>query len=214
MKIKFIIEGVQENSEIYKLSDLVLTEFSKISEEKLFDTTLKLNKFKNNNFVHIQVLVDSDIEVEIKGKDSYYSSPYKVIQLSQREYLASIGDLKDSENPDLKKIYNSILVHELQHAYDDLRSSGKYIQNKQSDQYYNSKYKSNYSYLRLPHEVWARFAELAEHINPYIRRSNLVSIVEDNLNGWEHLDQAMKQRILKAAYKLYDLKVQERRKNL
>lgn len=215
MKLRYIIfEGVQENKELYELADLILKEFSKVPEEKLFNTTIKLSQFKHNKFKYIESLVNSDIEIEITGRQSYYSSTYKVIRLSEREYLSNIADLKQNEIPDLKKIYNQILVHELQHAYDDIRSGGKYIQNKQSDQYYNSKYKSEYSYLRLPHEVWARFAELAEHINPYIRRSNIVNIVEDHIRGWEYLDEPMKKRILKAAYKLYDLKVQEfRNKN-
>jgi hypothetical protein len=208
MKIKFIIEGVQENSELYQLTDLILEEFSKIPEDRLFDTTLNLNKFKNNNFKYIKNLVESDIEVEIAGRKSYYSGPYKLIALSETEYLSA------PEGSDIKKIYRNILVHELQHAYDDLRSKGKYTQDKQSQEYYKSKYKSHYSYLKLPHEVWARFAELAEHITIYIRKSDLVGIVEDNLRGWEYLDEPMKRRILKSAYKLYDIKREEHRSKL
>ena len=211
MKLKYILEGVQENKELYELADLILKELSKTPIDRLFDVTVRTSKFNNEDFKYANIITNRDIEVEIAGDKSYYSGLYKLIRLSENEFRQNYTD---DLFLTLKTCYRHILVHELQHAYDDIRSKGNYNQDKQSQEYYNSQYKSHYSYLKLPHEVWARFAELAEHITPYIRRSNLVSIVEDYLRGWEYLDEQMKRRILKAVYKLYDLKVQEfRNKN-
>lgn len=209
IKLKNLIEGVQENKEIYELADLILNEFSKIPEDKLFDTSIRLSKYNSHGFKYVNIITNRDVEVEISGDKSYYSGLYKLIRLSEREYLAA--DVKPNEVPDLKKIYNHILVHELQHAYDDIRSSGKYIQDKQSQTYYNSKYKSEYSYLRLPHEVWARFAEFAEHLSYLNRKSDIVRLLGGHLRGWEYLDETMKRRIMKAAYKLHQDKIQDYR---
>jgi len=66
--------------------------------------------------------------------------------------------------------YRSILLHELQHAYDDFRSKGKYLSDKRSRKFYEkNKNISNkpfdmkiyLQYLKLPHEYWARFTQFA-----------------------------------------------------
>lgn len=71
--------------------------------------------------------------------------------------------------------FHSTLEHELQHAYDDYRSKSKIFQNKRADKYSNKYYlpsgRENWpqdpklandkytSYLKLQHEIWARFTQ-------------------------------------------------------
>ncbi len=71
--------------------------------------------------------------------------------------------------------YHSTLIHELQHAFDDWKSSGKYLNTKLGNQFQVTVYKYmgqnleaisdkdlsglNTSYLKSPHEVNARFTQ-------------------------------------------------------
>ena len=97
-----------------------------------------------------------------------------------------IGDINDAINPPADSWvtkfnetslymklffkFNSALIHELQHAYDDYRSKNKIFQSKQSKDFM-TKYPETQtkeigqdlerakSYLNLPYEIWARFTQ-------------------------------------------------------
>lgn len=89
-----------------------------------------------------------------------------------------------SERDIYHKVYrlvNNILIHELQHAFDDYRSKNKIFQSKQHDKYFKmadnikskvekdkldfkEKAQQELRYLRLDSEIWARFSQAIDEI--------------------------------------------------
>ena len=113
--------------------------------------------------------------------------------------------------------FKNTLVHELQHAFDDYRSGGKYVSDKKSKNYYKdldySPFKTNTSrtdsqkaaYYGLPHEYWARFSS-------YITRNFInfdrpfKDMAEDFklwFQGYNRLGENDKKRLQKALYKYW-----------
>lgn len=202
MKLKYIIEGVNENAELYKLTNLILKKFSNIEPDRWWQTPVYLFDLKkySNQFKIIHGLFDFLDSIEIVGNKNFYNPKNKTIQMEDKP-MNNLTNLYSY----LKKNYQNILIHELQHAFDDMRSKGQTFKDKQSQKYYNSKIKTDYDYLKLPHEVWARFAEFGKKITPKIDKTKIPDLMW-NIRGWEYLDMPTQQRLLKAAYKLYDLK--------
>lgn len=76
-------------------------------------------------------------------------------------------------------MFYSVLVHELQHAYDDFRSNSKIYKTKKTEKFFNDKieydekkdweaYMSKIKrYLNLNHEVWARFSQAMDKLRFY-----------------------------------------------
>jgi len=100
------------------------------------------------------------------------------------------GNIKDGRGVYMKLyfMYSSSLIHELRHAYDDFRTKGKAFDNKQSKQFYDNQRLGKHEiltnaeevadntmrdalvviakqYVRLPHEVWARFSQAIAEID-------------------------------------------------
>jgi hypothetical protein len=113
------------------------------------------------------------------------------------------------------------IVHELQHAYDDFISNGKYASDKRSKKYYaNNTYnsfdpeskmsdKQYEQYLNLPHEYWARFSEALASIDVRPDLDDFNSVFNDfkySFAGYETLLPNAKKRILNSLYKFYVLK--------
>ena len=87
----------------------------------------------------------------------------------------------------------STLLHELRHAYDDFRTRGKVFQSKESNKFFHDQISGKHKawreylgkkaeeiadetlkkelndislqYIRLPHEVWARYTQALEHVS-------------------------------------------------
>lgn len=110
--------------------------------------------------------------------------------------------------------YRRTLIHELQHAYDDFRSSGKYRDNPKSEKYY-SKYNPlnpSYSpeqfaeYYGLPHEYWARFSDTISDMRSIAAKS-FAEVAKDfklKVSGWENIDSDGQRRLMRALYKMWD----------
>jgi len=115
------------------------------------------------------------------------------------------------------------IIHELQHAYDDFISNGKYATDKRSKNYYanaNNKHnsfdpKSKISdeqykiYYNLPHEYWARFSEALANMDVRPDLDDFNATLNDfkrGFDGYETLLPNAKKRILNSLYKYYDLK--------
>jgi GNAT superfamily N-acetyltransferase len=128
----------------------------------------------------------------------------------------------------------SSLIHELQHAFDDFRSRGKAYSTKQSKNYFKKYLDQNNreikmadldpenalkkfrEYLKLPHEIWARFAQAFERINFYkidwdddgkggikvtVKMEPLRESISDlkyRMPNFSVLDEKVKQRLYKA----------------
>ena len=121
----------------------------------------------------------------------------------------------------------STLIHELQHAYDDWRSGGKYDKNKQTSDYKKKYTKDTLSggevtfdtdhwakYAQLPHEYWARFSQTVRDIfmfpaayeKPF---SDIQKKFVGKFPGYKIMQEPDKKRLFKALYKYWD----ENRKN-
>ena len=112
----------------------------------------------------------------------------------------------------------NILIHELQHAYDDFRSNGNYANDKKSKNYYkNLNYKplspgavmddkTRQIYLTLPHEYWARFSEFATKRYMGGSFDQILKTFKQTFSGYNLLSDNVKNRLQKALYKFWDEK--------
>jgi len=115
--------------------------------------------------------------------------------------------------------FRSTLIHELQHAYDDYRSSGKYASDKKSKKYYSGRNSSieksdeEYKiYLTLPHEYWARFSQTVLDIfKEGIEFQELYdNFKRSSIMQFENLADSDKRRLIKALYGYWDLHIKNK----
>ena len=123
-------------------------------------------------------------------EEEYDETKSRTIRLYPRhQFFEDITNkFQEVKNISYKDIYftmwyafNSTLQHELQHAYDDFRSNSKIFQTKRNDKYMD-KYllpsgreyaptdptlagEKHISYLKLQHEIWARFTQAINEIH-------------------------------------------------
>ncbi len=116
-----------------------------------------------------------------------------------------------------KHEFESILLHELQHVYDDFRSGGEIFKTKQTKDYFNrlenQLYKDTdlyldsieYQYRNLEHEVWARFTQAIKDINMVdeleYNIKDLQDVIRDfkyNMVGFKDLNEKTQRRLIKA----------------
>ena len=116
----------------------------------------------------------------------------------------------------------STLIHELQHAYDDWRSGGKYDRNKRTADYRKTYSTDTLSggdvtfspehwakYVQLPHEYWARFSQTVRDIFmfPAAYEKPFPDIQKkfvEKFPGYKLMQEPDKKRLLKALYKYWD----------
>ena len=110
--------------------------------------------------------------------------------------------------------YRRTLIHELQHAYDDFRASGKHRDDPKSKKYY-SKYNPlnpSYSpeqfaeYYGLTHEYWARFSDTVSNMSSMASKS-FAEVAKDfklKVRGWGNIDNDGQRRLMRALYKMWD----------
>lgn len=117
--------------------------------------------------------------------------------------------------------YRSIIIHELQHAFDYMRSKGKYVDDKLSKSYYGKYthdfYDVNYKmtpeqylkYLNMPHEYWAR---LSEYINSTTKLNRDFDTLfrdfkDSNIIKFDKINSPKdRNKLIKALYKVWDSK--------
>lgn len=127
--------------------------------------------------------------------------------------------------------FHSTLEHELQHAYDDYRSKSKIFQNKRVDKYSQKYYlpsgRENWpqdpklandkytSYLKLQHEIWARFTQAVNDTRfttadfgktpdglDYVSHSikpidKVIKDFQSRFHGWNAMSDDTKRRMLR-----------------
>jgi hypothetical protein len=127
-------------------------------------------------------------------------------------YMPAVKRSLEWRNVSIQKLVSSILVHELQHALDYLKSSGRAFKpNPSSDLPPDVAYQR---YLRLPEEVNARFAQALLDIAGYITRMDNRSQLERAIRVAFHnnqltpdlFDDDIRQyrRLLSRTYKFFD----------
>lgn len=130
-------------------------------------------------------------------------------------------------------VFESTLIHEIQHAYDDWISKGKYMENVKSNQFqkdinqhfrhaneeasdeqYNTTF-NNYTFL--PHEINARFTQAFKKIRKYSLdkgdNSNMIMIKKSfeefkkdlalEFEHWYQMGDGVKKRLIKRLYLMW-----------
>lgn len=193
----FIIKDMIKNIDAYPLMGDCINNGLKIFFTTHIDTLG--NYVSTNNTINIKTNIDDFYDNLLYHLDLHGES--LDTDSATRSLRTSIG-----------VAFRSIIIHELQHAYDSYRSKNKYTTDRVSKKYYDKKRTLNVPfremsqdmkniYLILPHEYWARFSETVNDI--YITKD--MRYVENqfikNLRGWELLDEPTKKKLLKALYK-------------
>jgi hypothetical protein len=216
-------------SEFYLYNDIIKNNISKFTIINEFIKHLS----KNQN--DIKFLIDSRINNKVNG---YYNSNKNLITIYNTTKIKSlIGDyLKTNEinkpipTPQQYKIFKlyaedilkPTITHELQHAYDDFKSDGKYITDKKSKNYYKNlmfsvnepNEKLYKEYLNLPHEYWARFSQFISVYRYYIKsrfvKQNFYTLLNSFKTSpiiqYNYIEEdSDKKRLIKALYKYWHL---------
>lgn len=168
-------------------------------------------------------------------------SPQEVSKLLEKYVLNNLSQPITEQliNSMVDNIYNDIITeverdtvaHELQHAYDSWISKRKYTASKASIKY-RADYpdentpitdKQYYDYLRLPHEVNARFTETVRKLKLIVKKDDgsfdmvdfekVKKEFEDNFEGFNLIQPKMAKRLIKRLYAYY-LSVKEKILNI
>jgi hypothetical protein len=117
--------------------------------------------------------------------------------------------------------YRSILLHELQHAYDDYRSGGLYAKDKESKQLYNMRAKRDARYdkqsetepshvewllyYQVPHEYWARYNETLNYLLSSMHRpfQKVFDYFKMYMTGWKVIKPKNQKKIIRSLYKFW-----------
>lgn len=220
-----MIDILRDNPDIF--NDLERKIFLS-SRQYYIDRIIDSSQFKNLN----EFIEDFDLKVffvkENMGQnDAEYKKSESYIRLygrrdefyeTLRSYKSDIlNDKKNKKDLALEIFYDSfkdVLVHELQHAYDDYRTNGKFVKNKRTQDFFNKVGKIETKedlkkYLNMPHEYWARFSQTVSKFNKHDWNEDfnlLLSGFKKDFHGYEYLPEKDQKRIIKALYKLYKLK--------
>jgi hypothetical protein len=112
----------------------------------------ELNIFIKDNKNFPILFYDKKESVDILGIDTkgvYNTKEKYIILVENKNLISSLNLIKNDENSYMDKImryenilsnyYMSTIIHELQHAFDDWRSDGKYSSNKTYNKYFDDK---------------------------------------------------------------------------
>lgn len=140
---------------IYKNKDNSELNLSEVSESRYSELKSFITDFNK-----LTVATSSDEKFKNKKVDAFYINDtikginYKYIYIYiSTERLNRF--IEDSNYSLFKNMYSSILLHELQHAYDDYRSSGKFSNVKISKEKLKDILQKYDVYYNVPHEVSA-----------------------------------------------------------
>jgi hypothetical protein len=137
-----------------------------------------------------------------------YSSADKVI----RVYLPAVQAAMQHYKMSAQDLVASILVHELQHALDDLKSKGRALAHNPADNLDSAV--AYQQYLSLPKEINARFAQalldIAEYATRMVSRDQLTVAIQVAFNNHQLTRElfgnnvAQYRRLLSRTYKFFD----------
>lgn len=204
--------------------------------EKFPDNYKKLYDFLKNTNIYVYFLTDDKCskggtyqtyDKEYRSSDERGITLYMKCDIAKEfdDLVKEQGEKLNSTDLYSKMYYKfqSILLHELQHAFDDFRSKGKTYQTKDY-QKYKEKYEKEAmqdvaydvnqakSYLNLPHEIWARFSQAVDKIRFYSvdfiengdnillkfdmkPMENVLKNFISEFNGWKILNDSMKKKL-------------------
>ena len=197
-------------SELKSLSQEILTYFANswLREGRFYSDEIYLKNFINpKNYEMLGELIqESRLGVEMvpnySSNGSFYrthkrSTIYSIkIRVTDNQIDGINKEIKAYDGDNLSSFiywstydFNSVMIHELQHAYDSFRSDGRFDTHKQNDAFHRKTIETMFNrdkktrqamfdrYLKLTHEINARFSQAIEAINPF----DLVQVGDD----WE-----------------------------
>jgi uncharacterized protein len=112
----------------------------------------------------------------------------------------------------------SALVHELQHALDEWQSRGRAYKTKEALAYDELKNPSYERYLKLPHEISARFSQSMKDMD-FLQGGKIVPLrffIEDfqrKFEGWEDMKPSVKKSLIRRASAFWHKKQDELENN-
>lgn len=209
-RVGFSFEDWYPRTESLEL-DIIDNDFYKWLLKNFSGIVFKKNKLRNSNgtyakpfiFIYYNEGFIEDINNIIKRNDNIYD--YVVISM--------VEDL-------IRREFHRTILHELQHLYDDYVSKGGYTMSKKYSDFEKSgknSYDDYEDYLKLPHEINARFTEAVDGLtfNDYLKtRENnkmtkrvFIEIFNDfkyRMVGYDILDDKIKNVLKKRLYIIWD----------
>lgn len=197
-----------------KYSDDVVKQMIRSGIVLKFDNNLASSGRYGNGIIRL-----NPSKNQIKKYLNYYYNLYDgdLQALTKRQIASPLNIL-------FSVVFRKILVHELRHYYDDVKTNGKYTKDSRSKVYYKNLYNKHtsekwYEYFNLPHEYWARYTE---YIGSVINK-DFTSIdfpfffdkFKKEYYKWDVLEKKAKRKLIKALYKFFmakkeiDYKVKE-----
>ena len=229
----FVVRAIKERNSlnvftsIFNLFDKVTGNYVKIKPFLLdFNLTVKFSKDLGG-----KTLGQFKTFSEDEGLLLLKLSPQKISESLQKNVLSklkepiteqTIKEMVDNVYKDIitDEIHDTI-AHELQHGYDSWRSGGLYV-NSKSARKYRSDYpdeetpmtdKKYIDYLRLPHEVNARFTEVLKKLKIIFKQpdgsfdmidfNKVKSDFENQYPGFKLIKPKMATRLIKRLYSYY-----------
>lgn len=118
----------------------------------------------------------------------------------------------------MTKAFRSVMIHELQHAYDSFVSNDRYRTDDKSIRYYQRTSDENgvmqnskrtpaerEVYFSLPHEYWARFSDSITQIDFEGKTmEEIIPLFQTKFKKWSEMSPTTKVRLNKALYKYFD----------
>lgn len=135
--------------------------------------------------------------------------------ISKDKYKSNLVAILDEEG---QKIMKSVLLHELQHAYDGYRSNhkDKFIEPEKARKVQKRQLglitpNFNELYLTLPHEIWARFSQAIQKMKNeglFEKHRDDFGFIKEAFEqkymyGYDKIKDKTKKRLLKALYKYW-----------
>lgn len=166
---------------------------------------------------------NNSIQIKLRSKPFYNNLKYQLQYVTKDPEDGSISEDESKRvlRTAMGVAFRSVIIHELQHAYDNYVSKGKYTSDKKSEKYYKNKQYDGFTigsmmspeerkvYLTLPHEYWARFSETVSQLSIGSKYMNnmqdLVDEFRGRFDGWHLFRDSEQKRLLKAFYKYVDL---------
>ena len=236
--ITYYVQKTWDNNDTYSIVDKIPNILSKVPKKytklKEFISDFKLG-FKISGNLSSRGLFANET---LKSGAIFLKYPTNSIDESLKKYVLSRkgtpltqemahGVVSDVYFDLFDKNIMSTLIHELQHAYDYWRSKGNYTSLKKSRDYFN-KYASKdgsydevqYNrYMKLQHEINARFAQAIDKTNFYSRNmedkslprgykiindiNDVIKDFKDTFYGFELMTPKVKERLLNRVIKMY-----------
>ena len=229
----FVVIAIKEKnalnvfSSIFRVFDKLTGNYIKIKDFLLdFSLTLKFSRDLGE-----KTIGQFKTYTENEGLLLLKLSPQEISQSLQRHVISNLSGPITPEivNNMVNKVYNDVITneihdtiaHELQHGYDSWRSADMYTASK-SARKYRDKYTDNkapmtdkqyYDYLRLPHEINARFTEIVKRIKVISKLDdgsfgmvdfdNVKSDFEKLYPGFRLIQPKMAKRLIKRLYNYY-----------